>query len=343
MRIEFRLKQILKAAGLLVHGIYARIAAEAGIDRKTVRDICENRRRTIKLDTLERLCDWLRKQNLGEGLPGALFGFRPSSLLAALAQPRMVTIYVAERQHRGAATTVRAWVSRDDASVDATFVELLSALGDVEFAHEYVPGDAAAADAIFKRMRGPQANGSVVLIGSPLAHGLTSWLTAEIFKCKALVPAPDKVPFYMRFPDETQVSSCFGGTEPPPGYEGSGGPGIYYKAWSPKAKKHVWVACPSVRGQKDAGVVIVRRDAGEGRMEMAVLGYSGQATAALGDIIRRKPDEFWDFSDNPRRGLEVRVYICTFEMTEAPAGQGGAVFVKNEKIIPLHSSLLPVQ
>ncbi len=352
MRIEFRLKQLLEAAGLLVHGIYARIAAEAGIDRKTVRDICENRRRTIKFETLERFCDWLRKQNLGEGLPGALFGFRPSRLLAALAEPGLVTIYEAERRHKGTEPTVRSWMSRDDISVGATFVELLSGLDDpqdnrrrvgVKIAHGYVPGDPAAAGGIFKRMRAPQAKGSAILIGSQLAHALTELFVADLFKCQAFAPMPGKVPFYLRFGDKAPVPSSFGGTKAPSGYKGSGGPGIYYQAWSPTAKKHVWVGCPSTRGREDAGVVIVRRDSGKARTEMAVFGFSGQATAALGDIIRHKPDEFWDFSDNPRRGLEVRVYICTFQMTEAPAGHGGAVHVRNEKIIPLHSSLLPVQ
>ncbi len=349
MRIEFRLKQILEAAGLLVHGIYARIAAEAGIDRKTVRDICENRRRTIKLDTLERLCGWLRKQNLGEGLPGALFGFRPSRLLAALAEPGRVTIYEAERRHRGAGIQERSVVSRDDISVGATFDELLSGLDDdpqdngrrARVRFTYVPGGPTAAGGIFKRMRSQRAKGSTILIGSQLAHGLTELFVAEIFKCEAFSPAPGKVPFYLRFADKAPVTSCFGGTKAPPGYKASAGPGIYYQAWSPTANENVWVACPSTRGREDAGVVIVRRHSGEARTEMAVFGFSGQATAALGTIIRHKPDEFWDFSDNPRRGLEVRVYICTFEMTEAPAGQGGAVFVKNEKIIPLHSSLLP--
>ncbi|MCH6552236.1 MAG: PDZ domain-containing protein, partial [Planctomycetes bacterium] len=213
----------------------------------------------------------------------------------------------------------------------------------VKIAHGYVPGDPAAAGGIFKRMRAPQAKGSAILIGSQLAHALTELFVADLFKCKAFAPMPGKVPFYLRFGDKAPVTSCFGGTKAPPGYKASAGPGIYYRAWSPTAEKDVWVACPSTRGREDAGVVIVRRDSGEARTEMAVFGFSGQATAALGDIIRHKPDEFWDFSDNPRRGLEVRVYICTFEMTEAPAGQGGAVFVKNEKIIPLHSSLLPVQ
>ena len=348
MPIEFRVKDILEAARLLDHGIYARIAAEAGIDRKTLGDIIKGRCRTIRLATLERLCNWLCMQGV-EGLPGALLGFRPSNLMCALAEPGLVTIYEAERQDGETAKTRaymhRRWdtrprLSRDDAVVAAIVVELLSALGGVRLAHEYVPGDLAAAKAIFRRIRGPQAKGSAVYIGSPLAHGLTSFVLGEIFKCEPLVPAPDKVPVYMRFTDEAGVRSCLGGTEPPPGYEGNGGPGIYYKAWCPKAKEHVWVACPSVRGQRDAGVVIVRRDAGVGRTEMAVFGYSGPATAALGDLIRNKPDEFWDFSDRPRPGVEVRIYVCTFKMTEASAGRG-AVHVRNEQIVMLHSNLLP--
>ncbi len=62
MTIELRVKERLEAAGLLDHGIQARIAAEAGIDRKTVRGIITGRCRTIRFATLERLCNWLCMQ-----------------------------------------------------------------------------------------------------------------------------------------------------------------------------------------------------------------------------------------------------------------------------------------
>jgi hypothetical protein len=88
--------------------------------------------------------------------------------------------------------------------------------------------------------------------------------------------------------------------------------GIYYRQDSAR-----WELCPSTPNEADAGIVIVRRVPGQGQTELAVFGYSAQATRAMGELFRRDPDQFWGPLERLKGGVEARVYVCRISMREA--------------------------
>ena len=59
--------------------------------------------------------------------------------------------------------------------------------------------------------------------------------------------------------------------------------------------------------------MVVRRDPGVGRMEIAVFGLAGIATAAVGKLVCNTPDRFWP-GPRVQAGLEVGVYACGFKL-----------------------------
>ncbi len=108
MRIEFRLKQILAAAHITLTD--TKIGEETGLDRRTVGNIRNNKSPTVDLATLGQICAWLQKRGCGEGLPGALLGFRSSPLLEAMVAPLRVKFWLGEYREKRPEGTVRARV-----------------------------------------------------------------------------------------------------------------------------------------------------------------------------------------------------------------------------------------
>ncbi len=361
MRVEIRLKRICERHGLDAFGKISRIAREAGLSRRLVEALYENKRRIISIDHIERVCDWLRRHHVDEDLPGALFGYRPSHLLSALAEPRLVRFYLGEYRQRDTPTR---WVSRADAEVAAVFTELLSgsasraaAAGDarpdpgdipfptnVEFRNSYVPShfaafgatdveacdDTTVAEHRFAEMRDVRHPRTNILIGSQRANHLVELFVADFFDCTPF-EAGLEAPLYLYRPSDDGIASCFGGAAPPAG-AGSPEPGIHYRV-----TKDRWACSPVRPTGEDAGIVMVRRDPGTGQTEIAVFGYSGRATRALGDIIRSDPDAFWKDHEPLPGGLEGRVYVCELALREdvAPDGTTRLAPVRDVRIVPL--------
>jgi len=113
------------------------------------------------------------------------------------------------------------------------------------------------------------------------------------------------VPFHLCSREKDRaVPSCFGGAENPPGCKGPFEPGILYLD-----ARGSWVRCPWKPGEEDAGILILTRDPGTESLEMALFGFSGKGTEALGWHLAHGSDEFWppyvDF-----KGRQVGVYVC---------------------------------
>jgi transcriptional regulator with XRE-family HTH domain len=129
MQIEYKLKQVLRSLGLDAWGRFQEIAAETGVNHRTISAIYHNDRATVSLDSLARICQWIiRQKGYVEGLPGILLGFRPSGLLTALAATGIVRICLGEYKPPELRPICRHAVSRDDSEVAAIVVELLSGL-----------------------------------------------------------------------------------------------------------------------------------------------------------------------------------------------------------------------
>ncbi|MHC4081456.1 MAG: helix-turn-helix domain-containing protein [Planctomycetota bacterium] len=349
MRIEFQLKAVLQCYGLDKTGIFSRIERETGISRRIVSGLYYNRRVGVTMNQLERLCQWLHNQDVpSEELPGALFRFSPSGLMNALTIADRVRIYSGLYFQRQASHMPKYWVSSADSEVASLFIETLSSVAPVDNAptgpassthghkgprieHILVPSHDAPfggaseterpapestmpARKIFRAMREDKAPTTNILIGSQRANLLVELFVADLFGCEPFAESRGRLPFYLyREPSTSSLMpSCCGGPDQPADCPGSGPFGIYFRR-----KGQRWELCPSIPNETDAGIVIVRRAPGQGQTELAVFGCSALATRAMGELLRRDPDQFWGSLQRLKGGIEARVYVCRLSMRAA--------------------------
>jgi hypothetical protein len=333
MHTEFRLKQILDAAGMDAHGRIQTIAKGANINRHTARKIYNNEAAVFSLDTVTRICDWLVRIRHGDGLPGSLFAARPAELLQAICEKRLVTFYLGATRGGRAQRFARAWVARDDAECAARLVQHLSvpqplesasAPDGVGFNYVYLPcrsedadsrkRDQDAAKRAFRAMRKTRKQETPVMVGSQRASYLLEMFAADIFRAEPWSGEPGRVPLYLKYHDHEDLQSCFGGYDAPPWDPDGDRPGIYFKHHD----EDTWNFFESIDRRQGVGVVIVRRDPGLGRIEVAVFGLSGIATAAMGKFLTEIPRSFWP-TGGVQAGLEIGVFVCRFTLGDMSA------------------------
>jgi hypothetical protein len=191
---------------------------------------------------------------------------------------------------------------------------------------------------MFSDMRPPHRHRSTILLGSQRVNHLVELFVADTFRCTPfhqLKRGRPKVPFYLVYrEDDRAVPSCFGGPQHPPSCAKPSGPGIYFD--SPDG----WIACPWIENEQDAGVIIVVRDLGTEALEMAVFGFSGQGTEAVGEELFKHPNRFWPPGIEVD-GNQVGVYICRFSFTEqATADDGGDTIITDAEVIQLDEQVL---
>jgi hypothetical protein len=90
-------------------------------------------------------------------------------------------------------------------------------------------------------------------------------------------------------------------------------PGIYFRT-----KRGGWAACPEREGKTTGGVVLVTYQRASQSLEVALFGFSGEGTAAVGEYFLSHADEFWP-PNAELAGRQVGVHICRF--TETGAGR----------------------
>jgi hypothetical protein len=165
------------------------------------------------------------------------------------------------------------------------------------------------------------------------------------------------VPFYVGYRDfDRHVPSCFGGFEAPPGYAGGNRDGTYYMTSPGEWKLWEWERCV-----KDSGIVITVY--GHGVMHLAVFGFTGWATAAVGNAVLDQPEKFWPEDDDEQPGkkkgkpgaaqaadkenlferedgTQIGVYICEITYRKdtrdtSPTWDGEECFVEKLDVVPL--------
>jgi len=360
MKIEIRLKNVLKKHKLYHHGVMQQIARDLKVHRHTIRKLYHNQTANVSLDTLGRVCEWLQKKGVpADELPGALFGACPSELWQAIAMPGKVTVYLGEYQQTQPPAAAWRWISRRDAAVAADFVQELSTHSEIGAALPqvnimYVPfrwdmqssnvtkkplaEDINNTKKIFNLMKTGSSSSTSILIGSQRVNYLVEYFVADLFGCKPFCRpgGRSRVPFYLFYRDgDRAVESCFGGLKNPLGGRSTPVPGIYYCDEEEK-----WVTCPWRKNKHDAGVVITLYDPGTKAVEVAAFGFSGRATDAVGEQLILDKGHFWPPSIKVK-GKQIGIYICRFDFTGSQSIKGTEeVQVKKTDIISLDEKIL---
>lgn len=360
MRIEIRLKNLLQKYKLDHHGVIKRIADDTGVERHKVSAYYNNEVSKISLDTLGSMCIWLQRNGVpAQDLPGALLGTRPSQLWQAIAMPGMVTIYLGEGQQTEPPAAAWLWISRRDVAVAASLVRELSIPSEIggsrpQVSLEYVPfrwdtesddgtqnpfaKDIRNTKKIFDQMKANSWRNTSILIGSQRVNYLVEYMVADLFGCDPFCPQNSQVriPFYQVYREhDRKVPSCFGGLKNPWCRKSAATPGIHYLD-----EKGKWTPCLWKENKQDSAVIIELYDPGTKSLTIALFGFSGRATEAVGDQFILNMDRFWP-PPVKFKGKQIGVYICRFDFAERTrTTKAGTVQVKKFDIISLGQKIL---
>jgi hypothetical protein len=206
---------------------------------------------------------------------------------------------------------------------------------------EMIQTDKERSAKAFESMRAEPAGSSSVLVGSQrVNHVLEYWVADLMKRAKPFQPPSDGpvVPFYLMYRQaDFAMPSCFGGREPPPNLRRQAAPGIWYLS---KRGGSSWAHCPWDATRHDSGVVMTAYDPRIQQMELAIFGYSGRGTEALGKYMIDHGSQFWGRAVQSGR-REIGVYICRFEAApNKRADDEGSVHAVKIKVIPLGEKVL---
>ncbi|MCC6494325.1 MAG: hypothetical protein IT424_15040 [Pirellulales bacterium] len=184
---------------------------------------------------------------------------------------------------------------------------------------------------------------ALIFLGSNKSNPVVELLVAEAFGGEPFVSqdgtaiaARRTCPIFLRYRDDDPLfTSCFGGLKLAHS-QPSAKPGIYYE--KPDGS---WGCCEWERGRHDAAFVIYLHRESQGRMEMALGGFSGRATRLLARLLARRGDEFWPpvYSDE---GLQIGAYVVKFALHRQSSEDElvGAELHADDQIIPLDHSVI---
>jgi transcriptional regulator with XRE-family HTH domain len=362
MEIEIRLKKLLQDRGLYHHGVEQEIARACGLHRHTIGKLLRNQASNPSLEVLGQVCEWLAAKGVPRSiLPRALVGAQKSELWRAIGGPHhTVHLYLGEYREFGLPGTQRRWVARRDAALAADIAHHLALRSDSERAvvdvqTHFVPfrytrrasrartarleEDTRNAQRIYQETHTPPVRHNSLYLGSQRVNYLTEYFVSDIFRCPKPFSAPEskpRVPFWLQYrsPDLAVTSVC-GGMKPPRGFRGKSEPGTYFVDEGGQ-----WRLCRYIEDRQDAGIVIIASDPGTEVVEIALFGFSGRSTEALGDYLISHSAHFWPLRVEAH-GRKVGVFICQFTFAKDPASTDEhAVNVTKAEIVGLHDDVL---
>jgi hypothetical protein len=184
---------------------------------------------------------------------------------------------------------------------------------------------------------------ALVCLGSNKSNPVVELLIAEAFGGEPFVSqdgvaAPGKrtCPIFLRYRDNDPLfSSCFGGLKLARGTTTTK-PGIYYEQADGN-----WSVCEWENGKYDAAFVVYVHRESQGRMEMALGGFSGRATRLLARLLARRGDEFFPpvYGDE---GLQIGAFVVKFSLHRTAAADELArgELSADDQIIPLDKEVI---
>jgi len=188
------------------------------------------------------------------------------------------------------------------------------------------PGQAASlaechemAKSVYQAFCDAAGDKALVCLGSNKSNPVVEVLVAEAFGGEPYVSQDNiaqsskrSCPIFLRYrDDDPQFTSCFGGVKLARN-QTSNKAGIYYEQADGQ-----WGCCEWDEKKQDAAFVVYIHRESQGRMEMALGGFSGRATRLLARLLARRGDEFWPpvYSDE---GLQIGAFVVKFTLPSHP-------------------------
>ncbi|MCP3918116.1 MAG: helix-turn-helix transcriptional regulator [bacterium] len=329
MRIELRLRNILQEHDLDKHGVVSRIASDLGVHRHTIAGLYHNSAKQLRLELLGAICTWLEAKGVpARDLPSRLLG--PPELWEFFIRSSSVRVFLGEYQVRVSESHDRRWLSCNDAELLKTFVHSVTKQGrgqpvDLEFVPCQLLPMATDDTHSIEAEEGHQSSRAIydelcaeegmvsILVGSQRINLLVEQMVAQCFGAIPFVPSKENAgpPIYLAYRENDRIySSCFGGHTVPLGLKGALRPGLYYRGGGGE-----WLSAP-FDSTHDAGVILTSHFPDKDSLRIALFGYSGRATRALGEYFMDMDNarEFWPPQVVKRKyQLGLSIYRMEFE------------------------------
>jgi hypothetical protein len=344
-------------------GTIKAICEYTGLDRHQVAALLKNEVKYIPLDALSKLCAYLIERGFAKAdeLPGRLFGVEPEHFWELIARRRRLDLCLGVRRNNPSETLDDAWVVASDSVLLGELLNGATTLGGTaehrrdkegeeesdksaeqmaarphpEYLHQslvWSPGEAsldecqAMAKTIYQDFSEAAGDKALVCLGSNKSNPVVETMIAasfggEPFVSEDGIPTAHKrhCPIFLRYRDnDPQFPSCFGGLKIARN-QPSNKPGIYYEKLDGS-----WGCCEWDANKHDAAFVIYVHRESQGRMEMALGGFSGRATRLLARLLARRGDEFWPpvYADE---GIQIGAFVVKFTLPSHGAEDRGLI------------------
>lgn len=331
-------------------GTIKAIVERTGLDRHQVAALLKNEVKYIPLHALSRICDYLIETGrvAADQLPGALFAVEPEHFWEMLARRKVLDLVVGVRRTGKDFTYDGASIVASDAVLMGALLNGVTTLGgtsshrsterpppgmtdgELELNHRphperlcqkmaWSPGQSddehvmARAREVYLEYVDSRDDKALVCVGSTKSNPVVELILAETFGANPFesqddVAAPKRrqCPIFMRYRDnDPHPASCWGGVTLSRGKDVSL-PGIYYEL-----KDGSWDMVPWTPQGADAAFVFYVYRESQGRLDMALGGFSGRATRLLAQLLISSGERFWP-AIYKGQGLQIGAFIVKF-------------------------------
>ncbi len=374
MRYSFRLAELLDHVPdpRKRPGTIKAIVEYTGLDRHQVAALLKNEVKYIPLKALSRLCDYLIEHGhaAADQLPGALFAIEPENFWELLARRRRLELCMGVRRDVEVDNPEVSYVVASDSVLMGELLNGVTTLGgtakhrqeglDPEGAaamHSaphpealkqsliWSPGQASEeevadrANLIYNDFSESSGDKALVCLGSMKSNPVVELVLARAFSCTPFSSQDDvatshdrSCPILLRYrDDDPHPASCVGGLQLSQS-ESADEPGIYYEQADGS-----WAHCSLSKPNQDTALVFYIHRESQGRLEMALGGFSGRATRLLARTLATRAEGFWP-PIYSAQGIQVGAFIVQFTLSSGTSkGQDilRTDLVASTKIIPL--------
>lgn len=325
-------------------GTIKAIVEYTGLDRHQVAALLKNEVKYIPLKALSRLCDYLIEHGhcTAEQLPGALFAVEAENFWEMLARRKRLTIGLGVRKDITDESPDVSYVVASDSVLMGEILNGVTTLGGTAQLRREA---SAASDGVlpaphpeslrqvlvwspgqiedeemqsratdrYREFSDASGDKALVCIGSTKSNPLVEIVMGMSFGCDPFVsqddvddPGQRSCPVFFRYRDtDPHPASCVGGLTLSKSH-GKMEPGIYFEDENGK-----WVSTGSMKkGTHVAMVCYVHRES-QGRLEMALGGFSGRATRLLARSLASRAQDFWP-PTYVGQGMAVGIFLIEF-------------------------------
>ena len=328
-------------------GTIKAIVEYTGLDRHQVAALLKNEVKYIPLKALSRLCDYLIEHGhaSADQLPGALFAVEPENFWEMLARRRRLVMCLGVRRDIENRNADTAYVVASDSVLAGEILNGVTTLGGTAKLKKpnepmeqattgtfsqpehlkqmlvWSPGQTSDAelklqsDQSYRVFSDSSGDKALVCLGSTKSNPVVEIVMASAFGCEPFVsedeiasPRDRSCPIFFRYRDtDPHPASCIGGLKLSKDSKDLE-PGIYYEGTDGE-----WIQANVGKPSQHVAMVFYIYRESQGRLEMALGGFSGRATRLLARALATRAEDFWP-PTYVGQGIAVGAYLVEFNV-----------------------------